>query len=118
MRKRRLGKRQPGEVGAAELEHARTEPEASPVSPYVAELRQRQQKSSRGRAGQPGLGGNLTRCCGFAAVEGTNDGKAALERLDERGAAVPGGHAAGVCRGGSRDQPAGGDDAGGTLAMP
>src|SRR5262249_22701557 len=85
---RRLGQRQPGEVRAAELEHARAELEAGAGRPHVAEVGERQQEAPRRCTGQSGRRRDLAGPSDSPPLARAGDGEAALERLHERGTAV------------------------------
>src|SRR5262249_13888114 len=103
VRERRVRQRQPREVRAAELEHARAELEAVGGRPHITEVGERQEETPRRCSGQPGRRRDLARSPDSPPVERSDDGEAALERLHERGTAVAcEGRGAVACRGGGR----------------
>src|SRR5688500_208755 len=79
-----LGQAETGEVGVAELEHARREREAPAVGAHVAEVGEREQEAPGGGAGEAGAARDIReRELGVLRPEGADDGEPALERLDE-----------------------------------
>ena len=79
-----LGQAQAGQIGVAELEHARAEAEVAGVGAHVAEVDQREQEAARGGAAHARAAGDVgERELARVGVEGPDDLQAPLQRLDE-----------------------------------
>ncbi|GCB44278.1 hypothetical protein SNL152K_1567 [Streptomyces sp. NL15-2K] len=88
-----LRQRDTGQVGVAELQHARGEAEEPAVGLHVAEVGEGEQEAASGRPGQVAGAGDLAqRQRRVVGVEGADDGEAALEGPDEVRCANLSGH--------------------------